>query len=143
MKLKVGLENGLTVYRKFNRYNPDEILDKLGNIEGDVTIISPTVPYDICEIIVKYYDCHITVIYNHPAMDMMKEYFKNIVLLKMNIYTKEVNNHIKGTVVLHDFQYMAPLEYLPYKLTNYPIIFYNESRTSFDEEINQNFYINN
>ena len=143
MSAKDGLDPVSIVYKKINnvfrQYDPIYILDTLGDIEGDVTIISPTVPYDVCKIISNYYNCNITVLYNNPAFDIVKDHFKNINLVKINIFTKEVNNYIKGTVILHDFQYMAPLEYLPYELTETPIIFYSGLRMVCDEEINQNF----
>ena len=144
MKAKVGLENTSTVYSKlssvYNQYKPIDIIEKLNNIEDDVTVISPTVPYDVCKVLRDYYDCNITVLYSHPVMERIKEYFKDIELIKINIFDTRINNYIKGSVILHDFQYMAPLNILPYNLKTKPIIFHNNTRMECDEQINQNFY---
>jgi hypothetical protein len=67
---------------------------------------------------------------------------KNIELINLNIYTKETNKYIDEceTIILHDFQYMAPLDVLPYNLNNKKvIIFYDGIREFCDEEITQNF----
>jgi hypothetical protein len=57
-------------------------------------------------------------------------------------YAQLVNKYIDecDTIILHDFQFMAPLDVLPYNLNNKKvIIFYDDTREFCDEEIRQNF----
>jgi hypothetical protein len=125
-------------------YDFGEILNKLDDYEK-VCIISPTIPYDIAFALSNFYNSQCYVLYNHPSLHFVEKDFKklkNINLINLNIYTKEVNKYIEKceTVILHDFQFMSPLEFLPYNLSNKNIItFYDGTREFCDEEIVQNF----
>lgn len=125
-------------------YDFNEILEKIDECEN-VCLISPTIPYDIAYALSNFYNCRVRLLHNHPSFPFVESDFKklkNIELINLNIYTKDVNRYIDEceTVILHDFQFMAPLSVLPYNLDNKNlIIFYNETREFCDEEINQNF----
>jgi hypothetical protein len=125
-------------------YKFDDILEKIDECEK-VCIISPTIPYDIAYALSNFYNCQFYLLYNHPSLQFVKDDFlklKNIKLVNLNIYTKETYKYTDEceTVILHDFQFMAPLEYLPYSLSNKNVItFYNSTREFCDEEIIQNF----
>jgi hypothetical protein len=125
-------------------YEFDEILEKIDEYEK-VCLISPTIPYDIAYALSNFYNCKCYLLYNHPSLQFVEDDFaklKNIELINLNIYTKETNKYIDEceTVILHDFQFMAPIDVLPYNLFNKNIItFYDGTREFCDEEIIQNF----
>ena len=125
-------------------YRFDEILEKIDECKK-VCLISPTIPYDIAFALSNFYNCKCYVLHNHPSLQFLKDDFKklkNIELVNLNIYTRETNKYIDEceTIILHDFQFMAPLEFLPYNLFNKNIItFYDGTREFCDEEIIQNF----
>jgi len=125
-------------------YEFSEILEKIDECEN-VCLISPTIPYDIAFALSNFYNCQCRLLYNHPSFQFVEDDFKklkNIELVNLNIYTKETNKYIDEceTIILHDFQFMAPLSVLPYNLSNKKVItFYDKTREFCDEEIRQNF----
>lgn len=137
--------NKLRTFKVYLRkYNIDDILNKIDECEN-VCLISPTIPYDIAFSLSNFYNCKCYLLYNHPSLQFIENDFKklkNIELIKLNIYTNETNKYIDecDTIILHDFQYMAPLNFLPYNLDNKNvIIFFDGTREDCDEEIIQNF----
>ena len=110
-----------------------------------VCVISPTVPWNICKILSMCFSVPVTVLGKHPSLFLIEEElksFKNTQLKRQNIFTKDVNDYIKQSdlVIIHDYQWMLPLMYLPYDLQDkQTLIFSCDKRFDYDEHINQNY----
>jgi hypothetical protein len=121
------------------------VLDSYSFNYDKVCILSPTVPYNICDVMINYFGSHVTLVGKHPGIELCKEEFlslDNITIVCQNIFDYKVNDHIEKNdiIILHDFQYMMPLKYLRYKLKGKKVIILSsDQRFSHDEHIKQNF----
>ena len=122
-----------------------KILDTYAFDYDKVCILSPTVPYDICDVLINQFGSHVTLVGKHPGIELCKEEFlslDNITIICQNIFDVKVNEHIEKNdiIILHDFQYMMPLKYLRYDLKGKKVIVLSsDQRFDHDEHIKQNF----
>ena len=122
-----------------------KILDAYHLDYDEVCILSPTVPYNVCEIMVNQFGSHVTLVGKHPGIKLCEEEFlslDSITLEYQNIFDVKVNEYIEknDTIILHDFQYMMPLKYLRYNLEGKKVIVLSsDQRFDHDEHIKQNF----
>jgi hypothetical protein len=147
---KIKAKTGIWDYNPFpsiEHKNYDRFIYQiLESISFDsICIISSTVPWNICKIISMCFSVPVTVLGKHPSLFLIEEElksFKGIDIKKQNIFTKGVNDYIKENdlIIIHDYQYMVPLQYLPYDLTNKQVLVFScDRRFDFDEQINQNY----
>ena len=108
-------------------------------------IISTTVPWNMCRVLSNFFDVPTTILGKHPSLFLVEnelKFYKNITLNYINIFTKEVNTYIEQNdlIIIHDYQYMLPIQYLPYNLKDKNVLVFScDRRFAFDEQINQNF----
>lgn len=148
---KIKVKTGIWNYNPFPAIEYIEydkfVYEILETISFDsACVISTTVPWNICKILSMCFAVPTTVLGKHPSLFLIEEEmksFKTVEVKKQNIFTKEVNDYIKQNdlIIIHDYQYMVPLEYLPYDLKNKTVLIFScDKRFDFDEQINQNYH---